>query len=159
MGIKYDEKEIVNIFMKGDSLLTQQKYEQTIEKFLKVIELSENTNFSYLSGAYTNLAKATWEPDPLDLEKTEEALGYIKTALQLKPSNQAARSLAIPILVFMKDFSSAIKYFLELTSKEAINHSITYLNMMETLAIKGDPSIKQAVPAIEELYQSYKAIA
>ncbi|NHM34062.1 tetratricopeptide repeat protein [Neobacillus terrae] len=159
MAVKYDEKVITDIFWEGDRLLTKQRYNEAIEKFLKVIELAENTSYPYISGAYTNLAKATFEsgdPEELDQSEIEIALNYIRKALQIKPSNQSAKSLAIPLLVLQREFSSAIEYFLELTVDKLINHSIYYLKWMEQPAMRGEESIKKAVPAIEKLYQKYK---
>ncbi|HFJ9472421.1 tetratricopeptide repeat protein [Bacillus cereus group sp. MYBKT111-2] len=159
MTINYDEKKITDIFWEGDRLLTKGIYEPAIEKFSQVIELAKNTSYPYLSGAYTNLAKATFESsnsDELDQKKIEEALEYIQKALQIKPSNQAAKYWAVSLLIFQKDFSGAIEYFFELTNQAFIQQSIFFLEMMQQPAIKGEDSIKKAAPAIEKLYQKYK---
>ncbi|MEH6988402.1 tetratricopeptide repeat protein [Cytobacillus firmus] len=155
MAKKLDEQRITELFVEGDFLLKAEKYPQAISKFSEVIKLADKT-YPYLSGAYTNLAKATFEQDPLDVNKATQAMEYIKNALKIKPTNQAPKSLAIPILVFLRDFSAAIDYFMELTIDEVIRHNISYFDTMQTLAMKGESCIVSALPSIERLYAKYK---
>jgi tetratricopeptide (TPR) repeat protein len=146
-------REVEEAFMKGHDFLLKTRYKKAIKQFERVIEFGESP---YLSGAYVNLAKAFWEPDPLNPEKIEKAKGYIEQALKIKPTNEAAKSLAVPIYVSGKDFETAIRYFLQLKVPEAITQGLFFLGMMEPLAIKGDPSITKAISSIEQLYKKYK---
>lgn len=157
-----NEKEMLSLYNEGDQFLTNGKYSEAINKFQLITESSQGNSFSFISGAYTNLAHATLEhafikkKSDKEMDLTyEEVLSYVERALEIKPTNQSAMSIAIPVLTYKKEFSSAIAYFLKLTNKEIIDHSMAYISSIESFALNKDSSIQFAIPALEKLYTSY----
>ncbi|QNU25066.1 tetratricopeptide repeat protein [Geobacillus zalihae] len=147
-------QEVEETFFKGIEYLQKERYPKAIKLFERVVDFGDSP---YFSGAYVNLAVAYMEQNPLDQNNLKIAKMYLKKALEIKPNNLAAKSIAVQLHVALKDFKTAINYFLDLEDSTLINGNLYFLEVMEPLAIKGDKAIIEAIPELEKLYKTYKS--